>query len=444
MRACIVLLLLLYATRSFAEFDIQQLRQLIDGGNSTQAYHYAQSGKARDEGDADFDYYYGIAAIDTGHASEGVFALERVLTDNPDDNAARLELARGYFILEEYARSRQEFETALAASPPDNVSTKIVAYLDAIRLRESRYNTVATSYIELGLGSDSNVNAGPISADAFLQYQNFSFLGTSAVGSNSLETSDSFYDLTANYGIQHPVAAGFQLLGAATANLRNHNTASNFDNTTLTLRGGIQASTGTNTYTSSLLLQSFDLDGRDYRDLTGLNLLWKNQFSQNTILNTGLNFTVADYANQSYLNADIIDLSFGMSHRLDVTLDPVLYFSVFVAQDSARETTTTGAAKTDRDYVGLRSGSLLSTSSQSALNLALTYQQSEYGAPDNTLVVPIVRADDYLQLSLDYTWLIDRDWRLNTLLSHTTNSSNLDTSDYDRTVLLVSVRYDIQ
>ena len=29
-----------------------------------------------------------------------------------------LELARGYFILEEYARSRQEFETVMQANPP--------------------------------------------------------------------------------------------------------------------------------------------------------------------------------------------------------------------------------------------------------------------------------------------------------------------------------------
>ena len=40
------------------------------------------------EGDGNFDYIYGVAAIDTGHASEGVFALERVLIQFPGDSKA--------------------------------------------------------------------------------------------------------------------------------------------------------------------------------------------------------------------------------------------------------------------------------------------------------------------------------------------------------------------
>ena len=163
------LLLLAFAGNAVASVDINRLKSLINTGQAEQAYSYAASEVSRYEGDPVFDYYYGIAAIDSGHASEGVFALERVLLTEPNNHAARLELARGYYILEEYARSRQEFNTVLEVSPPEEVRDRIYAYLDAIRLQEGRYATTSTTYFEFGVGTDTNVNSGADNPNVIIQ-----------------------------------------------------------------------------------------------------------------------------------------------------------------------------------------------------------------------------------------------------------------------------------
>ena len=51
--------------------------------------------------------------VDSGHAGEGVLALERYLLQFPGNTAARVELARAYFVLGEYVRAREEFENVL-------------------------------------------------------------------------------------------------------------------------------------------------------------------------------------------------------------------------------------------------------------------------------------------------------------------------------------------
>ena len=103
-------ILLSFKTHAAENFNLKHLQSLFVSYQRQAAYDYAMKHIKQMEGDPYFDYFYGVSAIDTGHASEGVFALERVLLLHPNDHVARLELARGYFILEEYARSRQEFE----------------------------------------------------------------------------------------------------------------------------------------------------------------------------------------------------------------------------------------------------------------------------------------------------------------------------------------------
>ncbi len=445
MKKRLLLSLLILPLTCYADIDIQKLQQLIDTGNSTQAYDYASSERANYEGDPVFDYYYGIAAIDSGNASEGVFALERVVLIQAENHAARLELARGYFILEEYARSRQEFETVLGFQPPPTVRARIDNYLSVIRLREGRYNTTTNSFVELGLGNDSNVNSGPESANAFSQYLGFDpIFGTTSVSASSVKQDDSFYDLTANFNIQSPVATGYSLLGSVTGNLRTHSNASEFDTSTLTAKGGLQILQGNNTYLANLTLQKFNLDGASYRDLIGINTTWKRKLTQQLTVNAALQYATSDFDGQPFRNASTTTLSGGLSNSFQTTLNPVVYINLYLANDSADENSANARAKTERDYFGMRLGTVLSTSARTSTHLSLSYQQSEYGGLDNSLTIPLVREDDYLNLLVDVNWLIQKRWKLIAQLSSTRNSSTLDTGDYTRNQLTVTARYDFQ
>ena len=70
------------------------LRDLLEQNRFFDAY---QVGRSLPEhyGEPAFDLYFGISAIEAGHASEGVLALERYRMATPDDGQGALHLARG-------------------------------------------------------------------------------------------------------------------------------------------------------------------------------------------------------------------------------------------------------------------------------------------------------------------------------------------------------------
>src|SRR3954469_8746323 len=88
------------------------LKSLVEQGKSKEAYELG-SQHPEQLGNPDFDFFFGMAATDAGHAGEGVLALERYLVRFPDVPAARVELARAYFVLGEDARAREEFQNVL-------------------------------------------------------------------------------------------------------------------------------------------------------------------------------------------------------------------------------------------------------------------------------------------------------------------------------------------
>ena len=119
------------------------VKTLLDQGKDKEAY---ETGKAAPDalGTPLFDFYFGIAALNAGVPGEGVLALERYLLQFPDNRSALFQLARGYFILGEDERAREEF-TGLVAGTTGNDLTNINQFLDAIRARESRYKPTSSA-----------------------------------------------------------------------------------------------------------------------------------------------------------------------------------------------------------------------------------------------------------------------------------------------------------
>lgn len=114
----------------------------------------------RYEGTAKFDFHYALLLIHENRTQEAIFALERVLTYIPHQHRARLELARAYFINNNLARSRIEFERVLANEPPVKVQTNIKVYLEQIAAAEQARKRQFNLFTTLVAGWDNNINAG--------------------------------------------------------------------------------------------------------------------------------------------------------------------------------------------------------------------------------------------------------------------------------------------
>lgn len=77
----------------------------------------------------------GVVAIEAGDAQTAVRIFRDLLAEDPNLHRVRLELARAYFVLQEWELSRREFLTVLSANIPYSVKRNIIRFLDAIDRR---------------------------------------------------------------------------------------------------------------------------------------------------------------------------------------------------------------------------------------------------------------------------------------------------------------------
>lgn len=419
---------------SAENFDFTTLQQLFNQYKRQQAYDYARQYLDDKEGDPYFDYYYGVSAIDSGHASQGVFALERVLLVFPEDHVARLELARGYFILEEYARSRQEFDRVLASKPPRGVVETAQRYLDMIRLREARYRTTSSGYLELGFGSDSNVNSGIDESNSLVQAQ---ILSNDAVGQD-----DSFSSVTAAWQNTHPFAPGWMLNSAITGNLRKNQDFDQYDGATGTVQFGVSRISKQSRYKSELMLQQYNLDGDKYRSLSALNLEWLRSLGEQSKISTTLLYAALEYPDQSYRDSSLINLTLGYQTNFNVPMSPTFFSSLTLGTEQAKNDDQSGALEnTERDIVGARLGLLLNFTPRLGLQTSASWQNSSYAQQQIVLTTVDTRDDDFISADINLLWLFSRNWRLDTRVAWSENTSNLDVYSYDRRLLSMHLNY---
>jgi len=130
------------AAESEAEL-VAQMNALIELGRYQDAYALAQTGLFDYEGEANFDFAYGLAALESGRPDEATFAFERIAANNAGQQRVRLELARAYFLSQNYAAAETLFTEVLASNPTENVRANIQAFLQLIDQAQS---TLKTSY----------------------------------------------------------------------------------------------------------------------------------------------------------------------------------------------------------------------------------------------------------------------------------------------------------
>src|SRR3954466_3249487 len=184
---------------------VEDIKALLDHGNAAAAY---PSGKSHPDefGNPSFDFYFGIAAIDSGHSGEGVLALERYTLNFPDNLSARLELAPGYFVLARDRRAGGEFYSVLETNPPAPVKANINKFLDAMNSRESQYHTTLNGIVEAGFGYDTNANGGIGRPNV-----NLPGFGEVTVSEEGLRAPTMYEMLSAGGQVARPLAPGMSV-----------------------------------------------------------------------------------------------------------------------------------------------------------------------------------------------------------------------------------------
>ncbi|MGH8621116.1 MAG: hypothetical protein ACRET3_03165 [Burkholderiales bacterium] len=421
------------AARGLLAAPADEIKVLLEKGDARAAYE--QGKKHPDQlGDPAFDFYFGVAAINAGHAGEGVLALERYLLNFPENADARLELARGYFVLGEDTRAREEFEAVTRLKPPPAVQAGIDRFLDAIRSRESRFRTTANFFLEVGLGYDSNVNGGVGSANIVLPA-----FGLVTVAQAGVGQSDTFTHLAAGGQVTHPVAPGVSLFGGlgVESKLNHGSLESQFDLLTLVANGGVTMLRENDLFRVGALFTTFDVDNEEFRDITGVAAEWQRQADEFQMFSAAFQYGDLDYkGNNDLRDSRLYQLALGYRRAFIGPWQPLLSVNLYLGQEDNRR----DRDDLSRNLYGFRATVAGSPAPKWAASAGAFYQLSDYREPDP--LFGLTRRDTYYGLDLAVSYALRRGLSLRSEFLLSRNDSNIELFEYQRNLVAIKLRYD--
>lgn len=411
------------AAESEAEL-VAQMNALIEMGRYQEAYALAQTGLFEYEGEANFDFAYGLAALESGRPDEAVFAFERIVANNAQQQRVRLELARAYFLSQNYAAAETLFREVLASNPTENVRANIQAFLQLIEQAQSSYDSVLAWNLGINSGTDSNINSatelGVIDTP----------IGDVTLSPGGQEIDDSFTEYTAGVNYIRPIDNNRNITLQGNYNHRNNHVTDQFD---LTIKSGqFTYNWGLNSnlrYSHALRLQMVSLDTAKFQSsatfLNSIQRIGNNGWSQAL---TGA-YTMVRYATGSNANANLRDINqFLVSGVLTKSSNRnQLSTSVFFADDTIQNKLGTN---NETQMVGLAISDQYLLMPRHLLYGRVSAQINDHGGPDP--IFNITRTNSTSSASIGWIWQLNSNLTLTTDYTYTDNESNIDLYSFDR------------
>jgi outer membrane protein len=424
------LLLAAASGAALADELTESAKRLLEQRRAREAYQLLLPQESARAGDIEFDYLLGIAANDAGEHERAVFALERVLAQQPANHLARAEIARAYLALGEREAARREFETVRSQSIPAEAKASIERFLAAIRAADT---TRVDGFIELGFGYDSNVNAATASSQVALPA-----LGgiIATLDPASTRRGDAFGAIAGGINLTHKLTQVWALVGNAAAAARLHPDENRFDQSTLDASLGARWLRGQDALTLGGQLQSFDLDYARYRDTKGLVAQWQHSYDERRQASLFGQYSQLRYPTQSIRDADREVLGVAYGRAFSVRYTPVVFASAYVGRE--RELAS-GVPHLGHDLWGIRVGGQLALGNGWGVLGAAAYEERRYGGPDPIFLD--TRKDRQTDVSAGVSYLLRADTTLLAQLAYADNRSNLPINKFDRTVATVSARF---
>lgn len=460
LRTSILLALMVGGLEVVSAGELDEARSLIRSGQPEAALDKLQALEAERAGDPDYDYLLGIAALDAGRPGVAVFALERVVAVQPNNAQARAELARAYFMLRDNELAKQELENVKAMAPPEPVQATINKYLDALDQRFEAMRTHVSVYAQAGVGFDTNINAAA-NDDTFV-FPTPTFVADlinnntapATVGGFVPEENAPFYTGELGGSVTHSITPDLYMFITGRIAGRHNADAEDFDEHRLGADVGLRYLKGKNTYTVTVSGEEFNLNDEPYRGTAGLSFQWQHAYdARNQVTGfarlTNLRYhNSTTYPGNSFNDADQWMLGVAWGHQLGGKGEPVIFASLFLAEEDERRkvaTTVNGNAVNTsglvaRDYWGVRLGGQYTLTDQWDLVGSLTAQFSDYDGPHPSFS-DREREDDFYYLSVGGNYQMTRQWLIRPRLTFATNDSNVPLSDYDRWQAHVTARY---
>jgi hypothetical protein len=429
----VLALLATFAGAVRADALTDQAKALLEQGKADAAYELLIADEPARAGDPNFDLLLGVAALDAGHNTNAIFALERVLAVQPDNARARAEIARAYLAVGETKTARREFETVKTQPVPDEVKATIDRVLSAIERIDEQGKTAVHGFVEFAYGHDTNVNAGPSGTQVAVP----AFGGlVLTLGANNVALHDDFSTYTAGASLRTPLAKGLDLTAGFIATKRMNSSYDIFDTGSADGNVGVVYTRDEDVFSLGYQNGTFYVDNNRYRDSSGFTGQWQRNFDSRTQGSVFVQYGWLRYPYQMIRDADRTVYGFNLAHALQ---DRKTVFWGGLYGGDERETQP-GVPQWGHRLWGARGGAQYQFRDDVSAFANVSYEEDRYGGPDPFFLTN--RTDDQANVNLGVAWSLADKWRLTPQYTYTRNSSNIPINFYKREMLSVSLRRD--
>ena len=407
---------------------VDTLKNLVDARQFDQAYALGGTSQLELEGTASFDYYFGLAALESGHYYEATFALERAAIARPDQSRIRLELARAFFLANDFDASRAQFESVLSENPPAEVRNNINAYLKRMNDVERGAGQRLQLYVEAASGRDDNVNsatgAGAINTP----------FGTFNLSENGQAQKDQYLSVGAGVALTHPFSKTANGDVSVTTSFRANKDQQSFNLGTLRVESGYGQNHDHDRWRLGARVQVVTLDKDRFQNAYGVIGNWSHDLGGGWATSLTGGATTLRFKGDSvrdtdqYLGAVTLSKRFGgFTHSL----------TAYGADEEARDDKL-GAHNTHVFYGGAY-GVQWALTPEWLPFAALSLQKTRYDKLHP--VFAIKRDDDQYAARLGVTWTLMQHLLVRTEYRYTNVDSNIRVFKFDRSEFEAGLRY---
>lgn len=441
---------------AFAADDpvVENARKLLAAGNPKQAYEELNAVQNRLSGMPEFDYLFGVAALDSGKFEDAIIAFERVLAVLPNHAGAQMDLARAYYAVGSFDLAEAAFLKLRGANPPPAAQIAINRYLEAIAARKQQLRAGWIAFGELGLGYDSNITGVP--SDFFAAAQQSVGVGFNPTG-NSVKRSAWFAQGAAGAEYSYPLSRGWSLFAGGEARGRAYRHESDFNLVALETHLGAALNAGDDQYRVTASFAPFWQEGAapapaDSQKLTNdrrvasLGGDWRHAIDTRTQVGLGVQANAIRFPENSLEDFNELLVSASWLRSFEGRGSPLLYLTGFITEDRAINEFANGVdgnSDKSKNLLGARSYFQYSMNPklQAFNSVGVIYRRDKDDWARSNLIQR--GRDTYFDVALGLAWSFREKCalRLQYVFSH--NSSNIDIYDFNRHEVSSNIRCDM-
>lgn len=372
-------------------------------------------------GDPEFDFFYGLIALNIGENERAVFAFERVVINKPSWLDAQLYLARSYLKMKSYHSTIEVSNRLLAQqSLPENLKLEVNQLKEIAVHNLEKQSFYINQVLSASSGFDSNVNAGTREDNIY-----FPFLKeTITLSDNSTESSDAYLSLNYQLNGRHVFSQTSKLRFFAKG--QSHTFLSKSEFNRLSLSGNVEYQKDFTHFSSSVGVQIAPLwfDKEFYRNQFGTKLGLNKKFNEHFLLSGDI--YLGQTSNHSDKNLSTDDGSLALA---------IQYFNgswrhMFSTSYLAELTNNDAYKHNSRKTSAISYSTLWLINKLWLVNAQLGYQHQDYQAEHPFFFE--IRQDKMLLMGLSLKYQQSKSWSYNLSTNFQDKTSNLPLFSYQR------------